>query len=71
LRDVRIFEFDAEGRLLSRTAAPRAEIGRDGTWTLTDAVRTRWVEAAASSSARQQTLPRLEWRSPGSSRQGG
>jgi lipopolysaccharide export system permease protein len=63
LHDVRIFEFDGDGQLLSRTAAPRAEIGRDGTWTLTDAVRTRWVEAGASSSARQQKLARLEWRS--------
>ena len=60
---MRIFEFDGDGQLLSRTAAPRAEVRRDGTWTLTDAVRTRWVDAAASSSARQQTLPSLEWRS--------
>jgi lipopolysaccharide export system permease protein len=63
LHDVRIFEFDADGRLLSRTAAPRAEVARDGTWTLSDATLTRWVDAAASSSARDQTLSRLEWRS--------
>ena len=40
LRDVRIFEFDADGRLLSpHRGAAQAEVGRDGTWTLSDVDR--------------------------------
>ena len=63
LRDVRIFEFDADGRLLTRTAAARATVGTNGVWSLADVVVTRWVEAGAASSARQDKLASLEWRS--------
>ena len=61
LRDVRIFEFDADGRLLTRTFAERAEVARDGTWTLTDATITRWRNAGTESSARQETQASLAW----------
>jgi lipopolysaccharide export system permease protein len=63
LRVVRIFEFDADGRLLTRTSAAEAEVARDGTWTLRDATVTRWREAGVESSARQEKLARIEWRS--------
>ncbi|MEO8835770.1 MAG: LPS export ABC transporter permease LptG [Caldimonas sp.] len=63
LRGVRIFEFDADGRLLTRTAAATADVARDGTWTLNDVTRTRWVEAGAESSAREERLARVEWKS--------
>ncbi len=63
LRDVRIFEFDADGRLLTRTAAARATVGTNGVWSLADVVVTRWVEAGAASSARQDKLASLDWRS--------
>ncbi|MEO7116913.1 MAG: LPS export ABC transporter permease LptG [Caldimonas sp.] len=63
LRDVRIFEFDDDGRLLTRTAAARATVAADGTWSLVDVTITRWVEAGAASSAHEERLPKLEWRS--------
>jgi lipopolysaccharide export system permease protein len=61
LRDVRIFEFDADGRLLTRTFAERAEVARDGTWTLADATITRWRDAGPESSVRQETQASLAW----------
>ena len=64
LHDVRIFEFDADGQLLSRTVgAARRGRPRRHLAPSADATLTRWVDAAASSSAREQTLPRLAWRS--------
>jgi lipopolysaccharide export system permease protein len=41
MNDVRIFEFDAEGRLLQRLAAPRARVEGDG-WLLEDAQSQQW-----------------------------
>ena len=36
---IRIFEFDADGRHLSRIVAEQGRVGADSTWTLTDAER--------------------------------
>jgi lipopolysaccharide export system permease protein len=63
LRDVRIFEFDADGQLLSRTSAAEADVQRDGTWTLREVTVTRWREAGVESSAREEHLARTEWKS--------
>ncbi len=63
LRNVRIFEFDADGRLVTRTAAAEATVGSNGMWTLRDVVKTRWIEDGAASSARQERLATLEWKS--------
>jgi len=63
LRDIRIFEFGADGQLLTRTAAAQAAVGKDGTWTLSDVTLTRWIEAGAASSAPEEKLARLEWHS--------
>jgi lipopolysaccharide export system permease protein len=63
LHGVRIFEFDADGQLATRTAASEAVVGRDGTWALRDVTVTRWVEAGTASSARQERLDRLDWKS--------
>ncbi|MEN9627661.1 MAG: hypothetical protein RJA10_888 [Pseudomonadota bacterium] len=49
LQGVRGFEFDADGRLLSRTWARQAEVARDGTWTVTDAQIMRWPAARSES----------------------
>jgi lipopolysaccharide export system permease protein len=45
LDGVRIFEFDADGRLVTRTIARRATVAADGTWTLVDAAVTEWPSA--------------------------
>ena len=63
LRQVRIFEFDTDGRLLSRTSAAEAKVHRDGRWTLSDVVLTRWKEAGVESTARQERLATLDWKS--------
>ena len=63
LRQVRIFEFDTEGRLLSRTSAAEAKVHPDGRWTLSDVELTRWRDAGIESSARQEKLATLDWKS--------
>ena len=63
LRNVRIFEFDADGRLLSRTSAADARVERDGTWALSDVTVTRWNDDSAVPSARQEKLARSVWHS--------
>ncbi len=42
LEGIRIFEFDADGRHLSRIAARYGVVGTDRTWTLSDADVTTW-----------------------------
>ena len=69
LRDVRIFEFDADGRLLRRIFAARAEIDDHAVWTLHDVRISHWEaaqEVAAQDGATevrvsQEQLDRLEW----------
>lgn len=58
LLDVRVFAFDAEGRLDSLAHADRAE-HRDGRWTLFDLRRTRFGERTVQS----EELAREEWES--------
>ncbi len=59
---IRIFEFDADGRHLSRIIARQGKVGADGTWTLTDADVTTWPRDGQDAVSRQQ-LPALDWRS--------
>jgi len=63
LQGIRIFEFDADGRLVSRTSAAQAQVAADGTWTLSDVDVTRWPRARAAGDApiQEQRLPTLEW----------
>jgi lipopolysaccharide export system permease protein len=42
---IRIFEFDADGALLSRTEAGEGSVAADGTWTLKNATVARWPAA--------------------------
>ena len=60
---VRIFEFDADGRHLSRTYAREARVGRDGQWTLRDAELTTWPAGPSSPADQVQRLdaPTLKW----------
>jgi lipopolysaccharide export system permease protein len=60
LNEVRIFEFDNDGRLLARIAAKHAQIGNDGAWELLDVALTRWSVGTAPR-ATDTELPRLRW----------
>ncbi len=48
---IRIFEFDADGRLVSRTGAREGRVDDDGTWTLSDATVARWPRARSEADA--------------------
>ena len=63
LEGIRIFEFDAEGRLLTRIAAPRARVSGDGAWQLEDADIIDWPQAPTDAAAVQRrTEPTLSWK---------
>lgn len=63
LRRVRIFEFDGDGRLLSRTSAAAATVAKDGAWSLSDVTVTSWLDAGAASTAKDRKLDSLVWQS--------
>ena len=60
--DVRIFEFDGQGRLASQTRAAAGQFGANGTWVLENVQRSRFEQRAADE-ARVEHLqaPTLEW----------
>ncbi len=51
LHGIRIFEFDADGRLVTRIGAKTARIARDGHWTLLGVERIEWPRADAGTDA--------------------
>jgi len=63
LAGIRIFEFDADGRLLTRIEAREGRVADDGTWTLADAAVARWPQARAQGkpAVALEKLARLEW----------
>jgi len=69
LDDVRIFEFDAHGGLISRIAAKQARVDAKGEWTLSDVQQTSWRAPAAGqpgaerSQVEQSHLDALRWQS--------
>lgn len=66
LQSVRIFEFDADNRLVRRIQAARAQVDRQGLWMLTDVEVTDWPVQASSPAAalrvNQSRQPGMEWR---------
>jgi len=56
LAGIRIFEFDADGRLVSRLEAAEGRVADDGTWTLVDAEVARWPAARSPGTPRVQVL---------------
>ncbi|MDP3612890.1 MAG: LPS export ABC transporter permease LptG, partial [Rubrivivax sp.] len=52
LAGIRIFEFDADGRQVSRIEAREGRVTDDGSWTLTDAQLTQWPAARAAGAPR-------------------
>jgi len=74
LHDIRIFEFDGDGRLLRRIGAVSAQVEPNQTWALKDVTVTRWTADKASHESApatvqtqvqvpEQKLPELAWRS--------
>lgn len=69
LQAIRIFEFDADGRLLERISAESGHVDKDATWQLEQVVRTRWPQpqpAGAVDTAGtldEQKLARYAWAS--------
>ena len=70
LEDVLILEFDAEGRLLSRTEAQKVDVNAQGMWRLQSVKRTVWNPGAATGASpvgevvvSEQVLDHLDWQS--------
>ena len=63
LKNVRIFEFDDQGRLLRRLAAAEANVGRDGLWALKDVDVTRWNDGLQAPSVQEEKRASLGWQS--------
>jgi lipopolysaccharide export system permease protein len=51
LAGIRIFEFDADGALVTRIEAPEGHVDRAGLWTLREAQVARWPRAASNDAA--------------------
>ena len=70
LKEVRIFEFDAVGALLSRTEAAQASVDANGRWHLQNVQRTLWTPRLTGVAASvgdvvvsEQQLPTMDWQS--------
>ena len=64
LRDIRIFEFDADNRLLRRIGAGSAQVEPNQTWMLQDVTITRWVNGNDGiAQVPEENLPKLAWHS--------
>jgi lipopolysaccharide export system permease protein len=63
LLGIRIFEFDADGRHVSRIVAREGRVGANSSWTLTDAEVTTWPvhHTATADVVHRQQLPTLNW----------
>jgi lipopolysaccharide export system permease protein len=63
LEGIRIFEFDSDGRLLRRIAAPSGRAGADGAWLLNDARITHWPPDRQDARVIEESRPKLRWES--------
>lgn len=65
LKGVRIFEFDADGGLVSRIEAESGRVGKEATWHLTGVRVTDWKAKAADGrpEVKDETLATLDWSS--------
>ena len=62
LQNVRIFEFDADGRLASQTRAEQAHVGASDSWKLEGVQRSIFhTDAPDEASVENQQRPTLEW----------
>jgi len=70
LEDVNIYEFDNEGRLLTRTVAGKVDVDAQGVWHLQNVQRSIWNPGAAAGDnpvgnvvVSEQHLDKLDWQS--------
>jgi lipopolysaccharide export system permease protein len=63
LQNVRIFEFDGDGRLVGRISAASALVRGDDSWALKDVRITHWSNGSAGTApqAREERLAALNW----------
>jgi lipopolysaccharide export system permease protein len=61
LQDIRIFEFDADGRLLRRIAAASGQVEPNATWALKGVHITRWISIDGNSQAPEEELATYDW----------
>ena len=63
MQDVRIFEFDAQGRITSQTRAASGRFGADGAWQLEQVQRSQFERSSGGDEARvqRQTSDQLQW----------
>jgi lipopolysaccharide export system permease protein len=60
MRNIRIFEFDAQGALVSTTQAESGRFGADDAWLLDKAVRTDFVRSAATTGVLDAAKPQAK-----------
>jgi lipopolysaccharide export system permease protein len=63
LHDIRIFEFDGDGRLLRRIGAASAQVEPSQIWVLKNVTVTRWLGGDGDAQAPEEKLPELDWHS--------
>jgi lipopolysaccharide export system permease protein len=66
LLDIRIFEFDGDGRLLRRIGAESAQVEPNQTWALKDVTVTHWAsgkDATGGVQVPEEKLAEMAWRS--------
>ena len=62
MQDVRIFEFDGQGRLASQTRAASGQFGTEGAWELAEVQRSRFEQRGADEARVEHlTAPTLQW----------
>jgi lipopolysaccharide export system permease protein len=61
LEGIRIFEFDADSRLLRRIGAPSGRVDRAGVWTLQDARITHWPAELPEERVIEELRPVYRW----------
>lgn len=63
LQNIRIYEFDADGALVTRLQAAEGQVGDDGLWRLQQVEQTRWPTARSSGEPQVQLTQHtsLDW----------
>jgi lipopolysaccharide export system permease protein len=61
LNDIRIFEFDADGRLLRRIQAASGQVEPNARWALADVDITRWISDGSRAEVLEAKVPTYVW----------